>query len=72
MSNSNLLLIGSGGHAKSCNVIENSRFKIVGLIGNEHEIKIKLEIMKLLVDDDLEILSKTIKHALITIGQIKT
>ena len=75
MSDSNLLLIGSGGHAKSCiDVIENSkRFKIVGLIGNEHEIKNKVGNYEVIgVDDDLEILSKTTKYALITIGQIKT
>lgn len=75
MSNSNLLLIGSGGHTKSCiDVIENSkRFKIVGLIGLQHEIKNKVGNYEVIgVDSDLKILSKTIKYALITIGQIKT
>ena len=75
MSNSNLLLIGSGGHAKSCiDVIENSkRFDIVGLIGLQHEIKNKVGNYEVIgVDSDLKILSKTIKYALITIGQIKT
>ena len=53
---------------------ENSkRFKIVGLIGLQHEIKNKVGNYEVIgVDSDLKILSKTIKYALITIGQIKT
>ena len=75
MHDSNLLLIGSGGHAKSCiDVIENSKkFQIVGLIGHQHEIKNKVGNYEVIGEDsDLEILSKTIKYAFVSVGQIKS
>jgi hypothetical protein len=40
MSNPGLLLIGAGGHAKSCiDVIEQeNKFKIIGLVGSPNEV----------------------------------
>ena len=68
-----ILLIGSGGHAKSCiEVIEQEgNFKIVGLISNQ-KISSSIELPILGTDDDLEKLYQSIKYAFITIGQIKT
>ena len=65
-----LILIGAGGHAKSCLEIirQNKNFKIIGFIDNK-KIK-KFENLKILGSDKiLKDIKKT--YAFITIGQIK-
>lgn len=74
MTFNNILLVGAGGHAKSCiDVIENSnKFKIVGLIGKKNEMQLKVGKYKVIgSDDDLSSLSENIKFALVSVGQIK-
>ena len=71
----NILLIGAGGHTRSCiDVLEGeNQFKIAGLI--EKGESISNEILGCPVigtDDDLKVLRKQYKNALITIGQIKS
>tara|TARA_Y100000590_G_scaffold470735_1_gene668996 strand:- start:3376 stop:3981 length:606 start_codon:yes stop_codon:yes gene_type:complete len=67
-----ILLIGAGGHTKSCiEVIEQEgKFNIAGLVSRE----IKLNDTKYPVigeDKDLNKLFESIKNAIVTIGQIK-
>lgn len=69
-----LLLIGAGGHARSCiDVIEDeSQFAIAGIVGQAHECGGKVFGYDVLgTDDDLAELRVTIGHALVGIGQIK-
>jgi sugar O-acyltransferase (sialic acid O-acetyltransferase NeuD family) len=75
MNNKKLILIGAGGHAKSCiDVIENlDLYKIGGIIGLPNELGIKIYDYEVIGSDvDLVKLSKSYSHALITVGQIKT
>lgn len=70
-----LLLLGCGGHARSCiDVIEcEGRFRIVGLVGRAHEVgKEVLGYPVLGGDEDLDRLAKLARHALVTVGQIKS
>lgn len=76
MKKNSLLLIGAGGHAEACiDVIEyQKKYKIFGVLGLKEE-KGKFIFSKYKVvgtDEDLAKLSKKIKHALITVGQIKS
>lgn len=70
-----IILIGAGGHAKSCiDIIENSfqKFVIYGLI-DKAKLGNKLFNYKVIGSDkDLIFLRKKIKHALVTVGQIKS
>ena len=75
MSKSEIILIGAGGHAKSCiDVIEQQdKFKIAGLIGQEEELgQIVCGYRVFGVDKDLSKLLKQYKNAHIAIGQINT
>ncbi|TGM82294.1 acetyltransferase [Leptospira mtsangambouensis] len=75
MSQEPLLLIGAGGHTKSCiEVIEaENRYKIVGLIGSDSEKGKDILGYKVIgSDNDLNELRTITKNILITIGQIKT
>ncbi|MAT85534.1 MAG: acetyltransferase [Euryarchaeota archaeon] len=65
-----ILLIGSGGHCLSCiDVIElEKKFKIIGLVDNLN-LKSKFG-YKIYPERDLKKLSKKIKYAFITVGQI--
>lgn len=66
-----IILIGSGGHAKSCvDVIEmEKKFKIIGFVDkNSKEL---LGYKKIGSDDDLKKLLKITKYAHIGIGKIK-
>ena len=75
MTKTNLILIGAGGHSRSCiDVIEQQgQYKIVGLIGTPDEIHSQhLGYAVIGTDRDLQELSKTYQYALITIGQIQT
>jgi sugar O-acyltransferase (sialic acid O-acetyltransferase NeuD family) len=70
-----LILIGSGGHCKSCiDVIEQEgTYKIAGIIDKaEHVGKNVLGYDIIGTDDDLPELKKQFSHFFITIGQIKT
>ena len=70
-----IVLIGAGGHAKSCiDVIEQeNKYKIVGLIDNRVDIDSTLMGYPIVGNDkDLPEIRKKINNALITVGQIKT
>lgn len=70
---SNLILIGAGGHARSCiEVIEQEKkYKIVGLVGLEQELGYKHLGYKVIATDNmLQGLSKDNPFALISVGQI--
>jgi sugar O-acyltransferase (sialic acid O-acetyltransferase NeuD family) len=71
----NLLLIGAGGHARSCiDVIEqHGQFKVAGLVGYSAEESIKnIGYDVIATDDELPRLAKIYQYALIAIGQIQT
>ena len=75
MSKTAIILIGAGGHAKSCiDVIEQQgKFKIVGLIGIKEELGQKVCGYSIFgIDNDLPELIKEYKNAHISIGQIET
>ena len=75
MIKKNLLLIGAGGHAKSCiEVIEEcGEFKISGIIGLPGEVGKKILGYDVIgSDDDLLVLSTSHQHALIALGQVHT
>ena len=67
-----ILLIGSGGHAKSCiEVIEQEgNFKIVGLISNQ-KISSSIELPILGTDDDLEKFDQYVDKPLYSEKKIK-
>ena len=70
-----LLLVGSGGHARSCiEVIESTGiYRIVGLIGQVDEIeKSELGYKVIGQDGDLAQLVELHSHALVSVGQIKS
>ena len=75
MNKPSLLLIGAGGHARSCiDVIEQQgHYQIAGLVGLPDEVDTShLGYSIIGSDRDLYKLSKIYEFALITIGQIKT
>lgn len=67
-----ILLIGAGGHARSCiDVIEReNKYKIYGLVGLKKEIGKKINGYKVLAteDDIQKYRKKGVKYALITLG----
>ena len=68
-----IVLIGSGGHARSCiQVIEElEEFSISGLIGLPNEVDSEQFGYKVIgSDSDLLAIRKSIEHAVITVGQI--
>jgi len=69
-----LILIGAGGHCKSCiDVIEQeNKFIIAGIVDINTSISDFLEYPLLGHDDDLAKLKLNYNYALIAIGQIKT
>ena len=73
MSNPGLLLIGAGGHAKSCiDVIEQeNKFKIIGLVGSPNEVGTHVLGYEVLGTDDilLEYFNLT-NFALIAVGPV--
>ena len=75
MSKPGLLLVGAGGHAKSCiDVIEQEdKFQIIGLVGSPNEVGARVLGYEVLGTDDVltEFLSLS-KFALIAVGQIGT
>lgn len=69
-----LLLIGCGGHARSCiDVIElEDRFDIRGLIGQESEVGTKVLGYPVLGSDSyIDEISTSVEYALITVGHIR-
>jgi len=75
MTNPSLILIGAGGHARSCiDVIEQQgQYQIAGLIGMPDEVHTQhLGYAVIGTDSNLPELAKTYQYALITIGQIQT
>lgn len=73
MSKKGIVLIGAGGHARSCiDVIEqDGEFQIVGLVGKNEEIGSQVLGYEVLSDDSMLLeLAKRIPFALITVGQI--
>jgi len=70
-----IILIGGGGHCKSCiEVIESSnQYKIAGIIDNQlNKNEQVLGYPVLGSDDDLPELRKKYEHAMITVGQIRS
>jgi len=70
-----ILLIGAGGHARSCIDVleEENQFEIVGLIEKSESIfNESLGYAVIGTDDDLKVLRQQYKNALITVGQIKS
>jgi len=75
MKKEQLILVGGGGHCKSCiDVIEaEGKFNIVGIIDIKEKIGEKILGYQIIgCDDDLNKLIKIFGNYLITIGQIKT
>ena len=70
-----ILLIGAGGHARSCIDVleEENQFEIAGLIEKGESISNEsLGYLVIGTDDDLKVLRQQYKNALITVGQIKS
>lgn len=75
MTKPSLILIGAGGHARSCiDVIEQQGyFQIAGLVGlPEQQHTQHLGYAVIGADSDLPALAKNYQYALIALGQIKT
>jgi sugar O-acyltransferase (sialic acid O-acetyltransferase NeuD family) len=75
MNKKQIILIGGGGHCKSCiEVIESTKeYKIVGIVDTKD--KVGQEILNyrfIACDDDLEKLKEKYDYAMITVGQIKS
>ena len=71
----NIIIIGAGGHAKSCLDVINSKknfYKVVGFIDNKKNVKKILNYKILGNDSILKKIFKNYKYALIGFGQIKT
>ena len=70
-----IILIGAGGHARSCIDVleEENQFEIVGLIEKGESISNEsLGYPVIGTDDDLKVFRQQYKNALITVGQIKS
>jgi len=70
-----ILLIGAGGHARSCIDVleEENQFEIAGLIEKSASISNEsLDYPVIGTDDDLKVLRQQYENALITVGQIKS
>jgi sugar O-acyltransferase (sialic acid O-acetyltransferase NeuD family) len=75
MKKPNLILIGSGGHARSCiDVIEQQgKYKIAGLVGLAGQKNVKQCGYDVIAsDDELAKLAHIYEYALIAVGQIQT
>lgn len=73
--NSQILLIGGGGHCKSViDVIEQeNKYEIIGIVDTKENIGKKvLDYEIIACDDDLKELFKTCQNAVVTIGHIKS
>ena len=75
MREDSILLLGCGGHARSCiDLIEQQgRFRIAGLVGATDQVGSKMLGYPVLGDDaSLPQLLLRFRHALVTVGQIKS
>ena len=75
MTKPSIILIGAGGHARSCiDVIEQQGyFQIAGLVGLPEQLQPRhLGYDVIGTDSDLPELAKTYQYALITVGQIQS
>ena len=75
MPKKNLILVGGGGHCKSCiDVIEaENKYKIIGIVDLKEKLHQKVLGYEIIASDkDLPRLVKEYKNFLITIGQIKS
>ena len=73
MSKPGILLVGAGGHAKSCiDVIEQeNQFQVIGLVGSFNEVGTQVLGYEVFgTDDELPELMKFAEFALISVGQI--
>ncbi len=70
----NIILIGAGGHCKSCiDVIElQKKYKIIGIIDNKKKVGTKIFNYKIIGNDNDLTKIKKCKNVHISIGQIKT
>ena len=70
----NIILIGAGGHCKSCiDVIEQQKkYKIIGIIDNKKKVGTKIFNYKVIGNDSYLSKIKKCKNVHISIGQIKT
>ena len=69
----NIIIIGSGGHAKSCIEVINStkKFQIFGYLDKKENYEMSRKYKYLGTDKDLKLIRKGVKEAIIGIGQIK-
>ena len=75
MKKEQIILIGGGGHCKSCiEVVESTNeYEIVGIVDTKDKIGEEILGYKIVAcDDDLEKLKEKYDYALITVGQIKS
>jgi sugar O-acyltransferase (sialic acid O-acetyltransferase NeuD family) len=73
MIEASIVLIGAGGHARSCiDVIERAgRWRIAGLVGRPDEVgRDVLGYRVIGSDDDLPALAAQFRHALVAVGQL--
>jgi sugar O-acyltransferase (sialic acid O-acetyltransferase NeuD family) len=73
MTDNTILLIGAGGHARSCiDVLEREgRWRIVGLVGRPDELGRTVFGHRVIgTDGDLPALAATTRHALVAVGQL--
>lgn len=71
----NIILVGGGGHCKSCiDVIEvENKFQIAGIVDVKEKIGEKILGYEIIwSDDDIPMLIRQFKNAIVTIGQIST
>ena len=75
MRKTELILIGAGGHSRSCiDAIEREgKYKIAGLVGLGEEVgSSHFGYQVIATDSDLSALAKQFQYALISVGQIKS
>ncbi|MCK4664750.1 MAG: NeuD/PglB/VioB family sugar acetyltransferase [Bacteroidales bacterium] len=75
MNKEKIILVGGGGHCKSCiDVIEKEgRFEIEGIVDLPEKVGSSILEYKIIAsDDDLEELSKKYSNFLVTVGQIQS
>ncbi|CAN1499115.1 WbbJ Acetyltransferase (isoleucine patch superfamily) [Burkholderiaceae bacterium] len=75
MGKQSLILVGAGGHARSCiDVVEQTGlFKVAGMIGSIEEVSSAFLGYKVIgTDEQLPDLVKRYKNALVAVGQIKS